>query len=171
MALKTEPYSSIQPFWHIDCPVCGGDDFTELGAGGGVWCDECNTQFSVRGTSGDPGCVVDAKFDDVVNLLKHDGKKYAWRKALDELGNYVKEGWDRKKSVLYAYRIMKEPGPSGTYCTDDRGWILSLGCRLPADKIPEIVKNDKGTLSYTHLKGKGPIVSKEVALELGKKID
>jgi hypothetical protein len=171
MALKSDPYSTIQPFWHINCPVCGGDDFTELGTGGGVWCDECNTQFSVRGTSGDAGCVVDAKFDDVVNLLKHDGKKYAWRKALDELGGYVKQDWPSgKKPILYAYRIMKEPGMTGTYCTDDRGWILSTNCRVPDSEIPAILKDDKGLLALKYLRGE-PMVSWEAAVEWGKQID
>lgn len=164
MALTTDPYSCIQPFWHIDCPVCGGDDFTELGAGGGVWCDGCGAEFKVRGTSGDPGCVVDAKFDHVYNTLKHDGTKHAWRKALDEMGYYT-EGWpDGKTPRVYCYRIMKEPGPSGTYCTDDRGWILAAqGPARPA------IEGEDGRPLWKHLTG--PLVSREAALEWGKQID
>lgn len=170
MALKTDSYSSIQPFWHIDCPVCGGDDFTELGTGGGVWCDECNTQFKVRGTSGDPGCVVDAFFDDVCNLLHRNGDKTAYRKALTEMGCYIDDPRHRsdRLSVLYCYRIMKEPKSRGTYCHDDRGWILSVRYRLRDEEIPEVAKDSSG-MPWRHLSG--PLVSREVALELGKEID
>ncbi len=169
MALKSDPYSCIQPFWHIDCPVCGGDDFTELGTGGGVWCDGCGVEFKVRGTSGDPGCVVDAKFDNVYNVLHHDGTKHAWRKALDEMCLYAEKQWpDAKRPSVYAYRIMKEPGPSGTYCTDDRGWIL--GMTRYSKRVPPIMLNGSGTqLGIKHLKG--PLVSREAALEWGKQID
>jgi hypothetical protein len=165
MALKSDPISSIQPFWHIDCPVCGGDDFTELGTGGGVWCDTCNAEFRVRGTSGDAGCVVDCFIGDVCNTLKLDGTKLAWRKALSQLGAYRNDL--HRKPKIYAYRIMKEPDCRGTYCTDDRGWIASLHGRVLAADIPDFIKD--GSRTYTHLKG--PLVSREVALEYGAAID
>lgn len=171
MALKTEPLSSIQPFWHIDCPVCGGDDFTEMGTGGGVWCDQCNAEFRVRGTSGDAGCVVDCLMDEVCNILKRDGKKYAWLKSLVELGCYTEPHFrDGRKPKIYAYRIMKEPGMSGTYCTDDRGWLLSLHGQVLTADVPKIISDkQKGVGTYIHLEA--PIVSKEMATEWGALID
>ena len=39
------------------CPVCKGNQFTNL-EGAGIWCDECNAQFEVGYTSGDPGVVI-----------------------------------------------------------------------------------------------------------------
>lgn len=169
MTLKSDPLSTIQPFWHIDCPVCGGDDFTEAGVGGGIWCDECNTQFKVRMTSGDPGCVVDALFDDTCNIMKGDGTKRAWLKALSEMGCYTKPDWPKgMKPKVYAYRIMKEPD-NGTYCTDDRGWILALSGFTPDKDVPPILRDPRGTLAIKHLTG--PLVSREVALEWGQQID
>jgi hypothetical protein len=46
------------PFRLIKCPLCGGAEFTSL-AFAEVWCDNCNVQFQVRHTAGDPGFVVD----------------------------------------------------------------------------------------------------------------
>ena len=170
MALKTEPMSSIQPFWHIDCPICGGEDFTEIGTGGGVYCDICNAEFRVRGTSGDPGCVVDCFIDDVCNILRRNGEKTAYLKALVDLGCFTEHGRDGRKAKIYAYRIMKEPGMSGTYCTDDRGWILSLHGRVLDADIPLIIKDACQTHGkYVHLKE--PIVSRESALAWGEQID
>ena len=172
MALKTDPISSIQPFWHIDCPVCGGDDFTECGTGGGIYCDVCNAEFRVRGTSGDPGCVVDCFIDDVCNLLHRNGEKTAYRKALTDLGCYTEHGRDGRQPKVYAYRIMKEPGGDdkglGTYCTDDRGWILSTHGRVLTADLPIVLKSSKwGT--YRHLDE--PLVSRESALAWGEQID
>jgi len=170
MALKSDPLSCIQPFWHIDCPVCGGDNFTELGTGGGVWCDECNAEFRVRGTSGDPGCVVDCFIGDVHNIIHHNGEKTRWRTALKELDCYTEDFYNNQPKI-YAYRIMKEPGEGddlrGTYCTDDRGWILSLWGRVLDKDVPEVVKH--GESKYKYLTG--PIVSREVALEYGRQED
>lgn len=172
MALKSDPISSIQPFWHIDCPVCGGDDFTELGTGGGVWCDQCNAEFKVRGTAGDAGCVVDCFIGDVYNCLKHDGTKLAWRKALSKMDAYRNDLHSKPK--IYAYRIMKEPGEGehcrGTYCTDDRGWIVSLWGRVLDKDVPAFMTNKDGpaaTLVYL----KKPLVSRKVALQWGEEID
>jgi hypothetical protein len=168
MALKSDPISTIQPFWHISCPVCGGDDFTEMGTAGGVWCDCCNAEFRVRGTSGDPGCVVDAFIGDVCNLLHHNGDKTAYRKALTELGCYTEQGRDGRQPKVYAYRIMKEPNCTGTYCTDDRGWILSLHGRVLAADVPQVVK--EGESNYRYLRGEC-LVTRDVALEYGAQID
>jgi hypothetical protein len=170
MALKTEPMSSIQPFWHIDCAVCGGDDFTEHGTGGGVFCDTCNAEFRVRGTSGDPGCVVDCFIDDVCNLLKRDGTKTGYFKALVELGCYTEHCRDGRKPKIYAYRIMKEPGMSGTYCTDDRGWILSIHGRVLDADLPIVLKDVRSPGNrWKHLEG--PLVSREDALAWGEGLD
>lgn len=59
MPLKTEWIGNFNPFNWLTCPTCGKSDFTSL-SGASVWCDACNTKFTVRHTAGDPGCVVDA---------------------------------------------------------------------------------------------------------------
>ena len=169
MALKTDTISSIQPFWHIDCPVCGGDNFTELGAGGGVWCDTCNAEFRVRAPGGDAGCIVDCFIGDVTNIQKHDGTKFGWRKALAMANCYSGSSYSVRTPKIYCYRIMKEPGEGedlrGTYCTDDRGWILSTHGVVLTEDRPEIL----GSNGYKHLKG--CLVDRETALECGQYLD
>jgi hypothetical protein len=54
----TEQVDHTPPFRLIQCPLCGGSDFTTVGFAE-VWCDGCHAQFSVRHTAGDPGFVVD----------------------------------------------------------------------------------------------------------------
>jgi DNA-directed RNA polymerase subunit RPC12/RpoP len=63
MSIKIEWIGNFNPFDFIACPTCGGKEFTSLSLGS-AWCDNCNTQFSVRHTAGDPGCVVDADTED-----------------------------------------------------------------------------------------------------------
>jgi hypothetical protein len=177
MALKTDPISSIQPFWHIDCPVCGGEDFTQLGVAGGVWCDQCNAEFRVRGTSGDPGCVVDCFIGEVHNIQHRSGDKHAWRKALTDLGCYTEHTRDGRQPKVYAYRIMKEPGYTGTYCTDDRKWILSIHGRVLDADLPIVLVASKesrasasgGVTRYRHLTE--PLVSYESAAAWGEQIN
>ena len=45
------------------CPVCKGNQFTNL-EGAGIWCDQCNAEFELRYTAGDPGVVIDCKPPD-----------------------------------------------------------------------------------------------------------
>ena len=40
------------------CPCCGHEDFTLI-PGMGFWCDECNTQATLRFPGGDDGFLVD----------------------------------------------------------------------------------------------------------------
>jgi len=50
--LRREVIASFNPFnmSAFRCPVCGSNDFVELYPYGGVWCAECNAEFSVRAT-------------------------------------------------------------------------------------------------------------------------
>lgn len=56
--LGFEPVDRTPPFRLIQCPLCGGAEFTTV-AFSSVWCNGCNANFSVRYTAGDPGFVVD----------------------------------------------------------------------------------------------------------------
>lgn len=42
------------------CPVCKGTKFTEV-EGLGIYCDQCQAEFSLRDTTGDPGVVIDCE--------------------------------------------------------------------------------------------------------------
>jgi len=55
--LDLDNYSHISPFNVIKCPICGGSNFTCQDFAK-VYC-ACGCELSVRGTSGDPGFVVD----------------------------------------------------------------------------------------------------------------
>ncbi|MFZ0547297.1 MAG: hypothetical protein WAM60_17765, partial [Candidatus Promineifilaceae bacterium] len=57
--LWTEHVDRNPPFRLIQCPLCGGTDFTTV-AFAEVWCDGCQAQFIVRHTAGDAGFVLDA---------------------------------------------------------------------------------------------------------------
>jgi hypothetical protein len=57
--LWTEHVDHNPPFRLIQCPLCGGTDFTTV-AFAEVWCDGCQAQFTVRHTAGDAGFVLDA---------------------------------------------------------------------------------------------------------------
>jgi hypothetical protein len=50
----------------IWCPCCGCPDFT-LVPGMGFWCDDCNTQATLRFPGGDDGFIID--FDDSARWL------------------------------------------------------------------------------------------------------
>ena len=68
--LRREVIASFNPFnmSAFRCPVCGSNDFVELYPYGGVWCAECNAEFSVRGT------------DDGVNKIVVDCfTKWVWK--------------------------------------------------------------------------------------------
>ena len=61
----------IHRAWSLDdlfddqqwCPVCKGNEFTNL-EGDGVYCDQCESGFSLRYTAGDPGVVINCKAPD-----------------------------------------------------------------------------------------------------------
>jgi hypothetical protein len=59
MSLKIHWIGNFNPFDFIKCPLCGCRKFTSLSCSS-VWCDKCNTNFNVRYSAGDPGCVIDA---------------------------------------------------------------------------------------------------------------
>jgi hypothetical protein len=158
MALKVETISDIQPFWHIQCPVCGGEEFVSRGIGGGVWCECCNARFFVRDTAGDAGCVVDCFFDDICNFITAKNERFAYRAALRQLGYFTDA-----TPVAFCYKILKEPD-GHTWCTDAREWILAAR-PLPGTR-PLMEKRDgKEMPLWRHLKE--PLVSKETALKVG----
>jgi hypothetical protein len=115
MSLTRNELCSIEPFRLIDCPSCGGREFVELVPNAGVWCEHCNTEFRVRGTSGDPGCVVDAFLDTVSGDA---------RTALHDDGWFVWPTGQGEQAGAFAYRALKEPDGAGG-AMDDRGWIVA----------------------------------------------
>lgn len=60
--LRFSTTDALPPFALIRCPLCGGESFTSLDLAG-VWCDHCNASFSVRMTAGDPGFVVECRWE------------------------------------------------------------------------------------------------------------
>jgi hypothetical protein len=56
--LQFEPVDANPPFRLLQCPLCGGTEFTTV-AFAAVWCDGCNAQLTIRHTAGDPGWVCD----------------------------------------------------------------------------------------------------------------
>jgi hypothetical protein len=58
--LHVEHIDHNPPFRLIQCPLCSGTDFVTV-AFVEAWCHNCNAQFNVRHTAGDPGFVVDVK--------------------------------------------------------------------------------------------------------------
>jgi len=58
--LKINYIGEFNPFdWDaFRCPVCRKSQFESI-SHTGVFCGNCNAQFKVRCTGGDPGCVVD----------------------------------------------------------------------------------------------------------------
>jgi hypothetical protein len=117
MALTRIRLSSIEPFGFIECPVCRGHEFVAIDPGGGTWCDYCNAEFRVRGTSGDPGCVVDALLDTVAGEC---------RTALQEQALFVRPHATSmaEHAGVYAYRVLKFPNAEGG-ADEDSGWIVS----------------------------------------------
>lgn len=151
MSLRVVEESSIRPFEHIQCPVCGGHAFTEI-KWGGVWCDVCNAQFKVRNTAGDPGSVVDCFVD---------GLATAYERAMVKRGLFVKRDtypWNGHAAGVYFYKIMKDPREDGS-SGDESTWILSS---LPM--APErMVYADKETRRPIWEHMSGPLIPKEEA--------
>jgi hypothetical protein len=117
MSFTRTRLSSIEPFGFIECPVCGGREFAAVDPGGGVWCDHCNAEFRVRGTSGEPGCVVDALFDTVAGES---------RTALQEQALFVRPyaASMAEHAGVYEYRVLKFPNVDAG-ADEDSGWIVS----------------------------------------------
>jgi hypothetical protein len=116
MGLTRIRLSTIEPFDVIECPVCSGREFIAVDPGGSIWCDACNAEFRLRGTSGDPGCVVDAYFDTVYG---------ACRTALVHQGAFVRPWRSTSEHAgVYAYRVLKCPNTSGG-ADEDSGWIVA----------------------------------------------
>lgn len=59
-----------QPFRLIRCPLCQGTTFVSVELAQ-VWCQQCNAQFTVRYTAGDPGFVVDCTWDHLSYKESH----------------------------------------------------------------------------------------------------
>jgi hypothetical protein len=155
--LTHSPYSSIRPFDFITCPVCQGDEFTELGTGGGVWCDECNASFKVRGTSGDAGCVVDCHLDDLAG---------GFRLVLAKLGLTIKGNkypWWEERPGVYFYKILKDPQPDGR-SGDESSWIMA-SLDLAPEHLDEILyaKKEKHRPIWEHRTK--PLIPKDDAVE------
>ena len=90
LGLWTDRVSSrLAPFKLIQCPLCGGTEFTTVDLAS-AWCDRCNTRFQVRQTCGDPGFVVDAEWS-----------MGSWREA-----RYVMP----KTESMSLYMVMKHGG-------------------------------------------------------------
>jgi len=64
------------------CPVCGQSRFVKLEPGGGVWCKECNANFVIRHTAGDPGVVVDCFTEHVRGYYVPEGSSF-WQVLKD----------------------------------------------------------------------------------------
>lgn len=82
---KVEYIGNFNPFdWpDLKCPVCGKNEYTSL-SHTSVWCDNCNAEFKVRYTAGDPGCVIDCL------LTKVHWPKYVCKKC-----NYMTGTFDK----------------------------------------------------------------------------
>ncbi len=104
MPLRKEQITRLDVWNRFRCPVCEGTEFVSL-HGASAWCDECNAQFQVRHTAGDPGYVVDCFTKHCTAYYKDEKRDY--RKIAKEK---IPEG--------YAYLIDKEHG-------DYSGWIIS----------------------------------------------
>lgn len=143
MPLKQVQISSIKPFDHIDCPVCGAKDFTEVVYGGGITCDRCGAKFSLRSTGGDAGCVVDCHLYDVWG---------GWRLALKALGFYIltdRYPFNSDEPAVYLYRVMKCPMEDGS-SGEGSGWILNSR-NLQPDRMLWADKNARRPIwEYQH---------------------
>ena len=139
MLKHREIEAGMKPFDHIVCPVCGGTDFTELVPAGGVWCDECNAEFSCRYTGGDPGLVIDVTLDAVYekphrrNVLAMAKNKmfstanWSYQEA-EQSWAALERAWLHsqtfsEKLPLRFCLVCKEPKPDGSW-SDRRTWSI-----------------------------------------------
>jgi len=66
MPMKISLIGGFNPFdWEaLRCPVCNENRFESINYAS-VYCSNCNAQFIVRDTGGDPGCVIDCHVDPI----------------------------------------------------------------------------------------------------------
>lgn len=74
--LKIISITKLDVWNRFCCPVCGRKHFISINHTS-VYCEECDAQFSIRETAGDPGYVVDCRIDNVCNIwqLKQQRRK------------------------------------------------------------------------------------------------
>ena len=91
--LKELNLVKFNPWEVIDCPLCGSRDFVTIHHAG-VFCENCNAEFSVRATGGDYGIVIDVEWDYIfANRVKN--KEYLSCRQISRVikpGNYD-SGW------------------------------------------------------------------------------
>jgi RNA polymerase subunit RPABC4/transcription elongation factor Spt4 len=135
MGLKVEYIGGVNPFeWEaFICPVCRSNEFVSH-AHAGVYCDCCGAKFSVRTTSGDPGCVVDCIIDPVESVF---APEYTCNGCQAKLGIFdfetkkcpqcASEDLSRNKMMLREWSGIKDfPSAfylilkTGDYCS---GWL------------------------------------------------
>lgn len=138
--LELEWIGGFNPFNFIDCPVCGGKEFTSHSMSS-IWCSTCNARFLVKHTAGDPGCVVHAYTDEVVGTrykcsycglveVAFEGTPTC-KMCLKEMEE-VKGSTGHLDSEVRFYQILK----TGDYAS---GWIKVVG-----DNLPEFPEPDGG---------------------------
>jgi len=137
--LKVTYIGGFNPFdWEsLICPVCGGNEYESI-SHTDVFCKQCNAQFVVRHTCGDPGCVVDC----FLSPMPSGGDIYAPLWKCDDCGaevtlfewqeqvcpsNENHKKLHRVEHVLKVWKIPKDFPPyfylilkRGDYCS---GWI------------------------------------------------
>ncbi|MCG8539525.1 MAG: hypothetical protein MJA82_06260 [Clostridia bacterium] len=83
MSLKIEHITKIDIWDKNYCPVCGRKEFVSIHHAS-VWCNECNAEFSIRHTAGDPGYVIDCYVKFVDNLYISINQYKAYRDIIQE---------------------------------------------------------------------------------------
>lgn len=106
MSLIQEDAKWEAAFEHIECPVCGCEDWRLLPAQG-IFCDGCNCRVQLRHTMGDRGFIADfdasscwsKTVDDSDRIPEHSSmgrKAYAKYMGTDETG------YSRQYLAVYA---------------------------------------------------------------------
>jgi len=83
----------FNPWDIIECPFCGCRDFVTIHHAG-VFCENCNAEFSVRATGQDYGVAIDVKGDSIYlpSIKNKDFLKYKQITRVVKPGNYD-SGW------------------------------------------------------------------------------
>lgn len=91
--LKELKLVEFNPWDVIECPFCGSRSFVTIHHSG-VFCEECNAQFSARDTGGDYGIVIDVEWDFIYMpaVKNSDLLKYRHISRVIKPGNYD-SGW------------------------------------------------------------------------------
>ena len=116
--IRQERIGSFNPFnlKNFRCPVCGSNDFTELVPYGGVWCDECNAQFFVRGTCDGVNKIVVDCFTKWVHRHKRTEDMLDYYGAViwkeDEKITWL--GWKKDEKKLFSVdpNVSLKPKPA-----------------------------------------------------------